>query len=188
MPDFQLTESDNGLSDRKNENGSTTLSLTPVLGILPNDIIEISLFSGFHFSASNTKSKNSTSTSKTKRSQFGIEPGLGLYFHLINNSNIIDFSLGPKLSYQFGFPPNEGKNGPEYDTYIDGLFNVACQINIDLHFSRNFAARLSSSLYRFSIDHLKTEVEDSDVTIKQVITTSDFRTVFTPSLGFYFTF
>jgi hypothetical protein len=177
-----------GSADQKQEYVSNSLSIMPVLGIHANDIIEISPFFGYHFYSSKTKSKTSTSTSKSKRSQHGIEPGLGLYFHLINNSDIIDFSLGPKISYGIYFPPNTGKDGVEYDTYVDGIFSAACQINIDLHFSSNFAARLSSSLYRFSINHTKTEVENSDVTEKEVTRTSDFRTVFTPTLGFYFTF
>ena len=186
--DEDETEYESGLGDQKQEYGTNTLGIMPVIGIHANHIIEISPFFGYYFYSSKTKNKTSTSTSKTTMSQHGIEPGLGLYFHLINNSDIIDFSIGPKVSHLFNFTPDRGKEGPDYDTYIDGVFSAACQINIDLHFSSNFAARLSSSLYRFSVSHLKTEVEDSDVTEKEVTKTSDFRTFFTPSLGFYFTF
>lgn len=182
------TEYESGLEDRESESGNNNLSISPVFGIHANDIIEISPFFGYYFSSRNTKDKTSTSTIKTKWAQHGIFFGSGLYFHVVNNSDILDFSLGPKIYYRMSFTPDEGKDAPDYDTYIDGVFGAACQINIDLHFSNHFAARLSSSLYSFSVSHKKTEVEKSDITKKTVIKTSDFRTVFTPSLGFYFTF
>lgn len=186
------TETDAG-SEQERETSSNSISLTPVLGIHPTDLVEISPFFGWYYSSSKIENRNSNSTltSKTKSSQSGIEPGLGLYFHLINNSNILDFSIGPKASYCIYFTPKsktKGVDPTEYDTYFNGTFAAACQINIDLHFSKHFAARMSSSLYRFSVAYLKTELEDSDVTKTSVNTNSDFRSVFTPSLGFYFTF
>jgi hypothetical protein len=181
-------ETVNGSVDDKRENTLSTLSITPVLGIHANKIVEISPFLGYHYYSSKNKTKTSTISSKSKKTQHGISFGSGLYFHVINNSDILDFSLGPKISYLLNLPPDEGKGATEYDTYLEGAFNAICQINIDLHFSKHFAARLSSNLYRFSINHKKTEVEDSNVTEKTVTKTSDFRTFFTPSLGFYFTF
>ncbi len=183
-------ESASGTSDQEQENGNTNFSLTPVLGICPNAVVEISPFFGYHFSSNKSKSKSSgsTQTSKSETSQHGIEPGFGIYFHLVNNSDILDFSLGPKISYRINFPPDLDNSSIDYDTYHDGVLAIACQINIDLHFNQHFAARLSSSLYRFSVNYYKEELENSDITTSRVTTNSDLRTILSPSLGFYFTF
>lgn len=185
--------SSSGETNQKRENTNNQLSVTPFLGIYPNGLIEISPFFGWHYSSSKYKSNysGSTPTSKSSSSQHGIEPGCGLYFHIINNSNILDFSLGPKVSYRIYFTPDQESGGSDpvdYDKYFNGIFAIACQANIDLHFSERFAARMSSSLYRFSITNLETKMENSDVTTSRVSPVSDFKTIFSPSIGFYFTF
>lgn len=181
-------ERESSESNQEIESGNSTLNLMPFLGIRPNDIIEVSPFFGYYLYVGKRKESNQSSSNESKSSQHGIEPGIGIYFHLFNNSDIIDFSLGPKTSYRINFPAKENDKAPDYDKYIDGIFSVACQVNIDLHFNKHFAARLSSNLYGFSIDHTKTKVGNPNVSTKNVSIVSELRTFFTPSLGFYFTF
>lgn len=89
-----------GGSGQERDNHSTQIGLTPVLGIHPSDLLEISPSFGWYFTSTETEITStgsaSSSSSKSSSSQSSIEPGFGLYFHIINNSNILDFFPRPE--------------------------------------------------------------------------------------------
>lgn len=158
-------------------------SFAPFVGIHPTDLIEIDPSFAWNLYSYSLKNNDNNSYS-----QNSIEPGCGLYFHLLKN-NVLGFALGPKVSYEFAFAPNYPDGSPqnEYDKYFNGTLNVACQVAIDLMFSKKFACRLTSNLFRYSLNSLDFETKAGNKSdgSSYVI---DLRTIFQPSFGFLFTF
>lgn len=152
----QETELSSGTTTERQTN-QNTLSVGPQIGIFPSNLIEIAPF--FRWSVTTSSSENTSggttsTTTETESSQHAIEPGCGVYFHVVNNNNVLDFSLGPKLSYAWTFKPlSKNSSGPtnEYDKYYYGSLNFGVQTNIDLKFSEHFKARFFSNLFRFSL-------------------------------------
>jgi hypothetical protein len=199
---YNNNESERG-SERKTVTSKNTISFGPTIGFHPLKLVEIAPFFKWNITSANTETTyNSTADiryttntqQKNEYSQHGIEPGLGVYFHLINNSNVIDFSLGPRISYQWSFKPHQKSSSgttsitTEYEKYYNGKGIAALRTNIDLTFSEHFAVRLSTNLFQFSIVNLVTKLRNDTSEYKGFAIESDFRTVFQPSGGFYFTF
>jgi hypothetical protein len=158
------------------------MSFAPFVGIHPTDIIEIDpsfAWNLYSYSSDNNNSSYSVNS---------IEPGCGLYFHLLKN-NVLGFALGPKVSYKFAFAPNYDDNSPqhEFDKYFNGTLNIACQMAIDLMFSKNFTCRLSSSLFKYSLNSWNIETEDGNKS-EGTYNEFDLRSVVQPYFGFLFTF
>jgi hypothetical protein len=176
-----------------------TTSISPVIGIFPLKFIEIAPFFRWGISASSSESKTTgttlNSTQKSERSQHTIEPGCGAYFHVIKDNSILDFSLGPKLSYAWALKPHsKNESGTststttEYDKYYNGSFNLGVQTNIDLKFTEHFKTRFYSNLFRLSFSNTHTKYKNTTVENRTVNILSDFRTILQPAFGFHFTF
>jgi hypothetical protein len=172
-----------GYNQQSTENDTKIgLSFAPFVGIHPTDLIEIDPF--FIWNLYSYSSDNDHDS----YSENSIEPGCGLYFHLLKN-NVLGFALGPKVSYEFAFAPNYADDSPqhEYNSYFDGTLKIACQVAIDLMFSKNFTCRLSSDLFKYSLNSWNTETKNgnkSDGTYNEV----DLKSLFQPYFGFVFTF
>jgi hypothetical protein len=172
-----------------------TFGIGPQIGIFPSKLIEIAPFIRWSVTSSSTenttKGTATTTTTTTERSQHSIEPGCGVYFHVVNNNNMLDFSLGPKLSYAWSFKPytkNSSGTSTEYDDYYFGTLNFGVQTNIDLIFSDHFKARFFSNLFRLSLLNNNYKFKGSTTKNRSSTFVSDFRTILQPGFGFHFTF
>jgi hypothetical protein len=171
----------------------SALFIGPVIGIFPSKLIEIAPFFKWGFtktSNESTTSGNLSSTEDSKNSQHSIEPGCGAYFHLIKDNAILDFSLGPRLSYVWSFKPfNKGTTASsDYEKYYNGSLNLGLQTNIDFKFTEHFKARFYSNLLRISLQNVNTKTYDETTEDRVSNFTMDFKTILQPSFGFHFTF
>lgn len=162
----------------------SSIGVQPFVGIFPNDLIEISPFIGFFNSSNSTEYKDSDN--ETSTSQNSIAIGCGLYFHFVRGS-VFDVSVGPQIGYQPFFEPNNEPQDTEYDTYYRANLWISCPLNIDLHFTKHFSARLYTDLIRYNNYNFTTEIENGNETDTHT-DKFDFKSIFQPSFGLYFTF
>ncbi len=191
----ETVESTTSSTASERQTNQRTIGFGPQIGILPSKLIEIAPY--FRWSVTSTHIENTTkgtttsTTTSTDRSQHSIEPGCGVYFHVVNNNNVLDFSLGPKLSYAWTFKPvtkNSAGTSTEYDKFYNGSLIFGVQTNIDLRFSDHFKTRFYSNLFRLSLLNTHTKVKGASTESSAINVVSDFRTIFQPAFGFHFTF
>jgi hypothetical protein len=108
------------------------------------------------------------SLSSSSHSQKTLQFGCRLLFHVLK-LEMFDISLGPELGYQTDFTP-DGSN-----IWLSGPFNI------DVHFTENFAARLSTHLV--TLNYFSNSSPSDHTTF-----TFNMQSVFQPTFGFYFTF
>ena len=186
------TVKDNSATVNKRISHKNTYSIVPFLGIYPNKLVEIDPFLGLYITSTSTEIEyeNTTPTTKSTTRQLSIEPGCGVFFHVIKGE-VFDISLGPKFGYRLFFEPNHttnDSNNDEYDSYYEGNTSIGCQFNIDLLFSKRFASRLSTNLFKFNYHSYSYEFENNPSKNEGHTISADFKTIFQPSFGLLFTF
>lgn len=179
-------------SSTERKSNQNTFSIAPMIGIFPSKVVEIAPFLRWSISTSSNQIiiEGSTTTSQPdETSQQSLEPGCGAYFHVTNNNNLLDFSLGPKLSYSWLFEPyTKNSTSSVYDKYYYGSLNFGVQTNIDLKFTEHFKTRFFSNLFRLSLLNTHTKYKGATTETRGYNFVSDFRTILQPSFGFHFTF
>jgi hypothetical protein len=177
----------------KGHSNRSAFLIGPMIGIFPSKSVEIAPFFKWGITKSSnevTTEGNLGSTQESENSQHSIEPGCGAYFHVIKNNAILDFSLGPKLSYLWSFKPfSKGTTtNSEYEKYYNGSLNLGLQTNIDLKFTEHFKTRFYSNLLRISLQNVNTKTYGQTTEDRDTDFSIDFKTILQPSFGFHFTF
>ena len=152
------------------------LQLTPRIGIMPSELLEISPFLIFILNTSKRVEEDFNSPYRGSSADLGC--GIGAFFHIIR-SKIIHLSLGPQLRFQFGLKP---KN---YDEYLDIGLSIGSPLNFDFHLSDKFAIRFSSNI--IDIKYYRYLRESEGETYSYNDFDIDLQSIFNPSLGFFFT-
>ena len=177
--DFHDSRTKDSLSNRYSSRIDNRLQLTPRIGIMPSELLEISPFLIFNLNTS--KREAPTYTSTTRMVDLGC--GIGTFFHIIRRE-IIHLSFGPQLQFQYMLKPY-GDVFPDYDEYIDVELSIGSPLNLDFHPNDKFAIRLLTSIVDFKYSRYLHKYEG------QTYSNNDFeidlRSIFSPSLGFFFT-
>jgi hypothetical protein len=167
------TAGNNTNEDRSNE---FEFQVTPSVIIAPSSRIEI--VPNIGFSLYRWKSEHLVSdsvTGETKNNFIGFGAGCGLFFRLIDKS-VFRFSLGPDVQFWYHKPEGD-------DRYAINPA-LGLPVNIDLVLSERFFARLSSRLFQAGYTYTKSGKDNHT----SRVTFFDINTIFSPSIGFYFSF
>ena len=164
---------------------SNSFYIRPYIGIHPTKLVEVSPFVGWSLSSNSRKTEysNTNSTTESSSSQGALWLGCGLFFHVVRGE-VFGVSIGPELGYGWNFEPSDA----QYDKYYNADIRVACPLNIDLHFTKTFSARLSTDLALYNFNATTTEAKNSSTEIKNHTSTFDLRSIFQPIFGLYFNF
>ena len=171
---FHDSRTKDSLSNRYVSRIDNQLQLTPRIGIMPSELLEISPFLIFNLNTS--KREAPTYTSTTRMVDLGC--GIGAFFHIIRGK-IIHLSLGPQVRFQYALKPEE------YDEYLDINLSIGSPLNFDFRLNDNFAIRFSSNIIDFKYNRYLHESEGE--TYSKNDFEIDLRSILSPSLGFFFT-
>ena len=172
--DFHDARTVDSLTNRYSSRIDNQLQLTPRIGIMPSELLEISPFLIFNLNTS--KREAPTYTSTTRMVDLGC--GIGAFFHIIRGK-IIHLSLGPQLRFQYTLKPEE------YDEYLDIELSIGSPLNFDFRLNDNFAIRFSSNIIDFKYNRYLRESEGETYSNNDF--EIDLRSILSPSLGFFFT-
>lgn len=167
---------------------STSVDITPRVGIYVGETVEISPFVLWGFDK-NTYVREDTVGADTDNAwtQHHVGFGVGVYMHVVRG-DVFGLSLGPQIGYQIYFRPStEPDNGMNYDKYYNADLWLGVPINFDLHLSKHVTLRLGSNIFRFMYRTHSIEAEGREPDVGHVLDI-DVRTIFQPSFGLNFVF
>ncbi|MBD3420126.1 MAG: hypothetical protein GF398_08425 [Chitinivibrionales bacterium] len=146
------------------------IKIMPSLIIDLADKIELNPFAGFSINESSFP---------IPTADFGLIPGCGLYFHLIER-DIFLFSLGPAIAFPIYF----GEQGQ--DDFWALIFDIYMPVNLDFRLSQRMFMRMGLQLAGLTftnVDYDEPAARDdyNDITFS-------IRTIASPFFGFYFNF
>jgi hypothetical protein len=189
--DIQTSEATNPALDMSKDK-TVDFGLQPYIGIKAGEVLEISPFVGWglHRLGTYTKDTGSTAVDNTW-TQNNLATGIGIYFHVVHG-DVFGLSLGPQLGYRIYFEPTvDGTNvtAPQYSTYYLADVWLGCPLNIDIHFTKHFSARLGAPLFNFNYHtHSIKQKGASTTDVVHDFNIDALTTLLNPSLGLYFSF
>lgn len=181
-------DKDTGVSieDEKRTDTDNNLTLYPRLVIMPTEKLELSPFILFGLASSKEKRKDESGTNESKRTQFTLGAGLGIYFHLIRRE-IINLSIGPELTYSNIFKPiYDDESFTDYDSYLNMSIAAGAPVQIDFHITDAIHLRLSSNI--ITVSYMIYKYERFGKINSNKWFDLDFKSFFSPSFGIFFLF
>lgn len=180
--DFDFHDYINEYSDTYEYTSSTEnrLQLTPRIGIMPSEFLEIS---PFILLGLNTIKRDEENYSYTVRStSFDLGCGIGTFFHIIRGK-FIHLSWGPQLQFQYELEPY-GNLLPDYDKYVNIDITIGLPLNLDFQLNDMFAIRISSNVIDINYNKYLREFEGRTYTNNDF--EIDLQSILSPALGFFF--
>lgn len=176
------------------------MNIKPLLGIRPKEVTEIGISLGIGYAKNSSVNKTSTTNGVTttkhtsQTTQLNFQTGFGVYFYVIRGGKI-ELGLGPEIGFSFFGEPtthNDDTVAVLYADYLKLELPFALPLRVDFHPSDHVSIRLGANLFilRYGYQYSEPPITNPTTKYENVDTYVNFdvRSIFSPSLGFVWTF